>query len=172
MNAVTIKPLPASVPHASIPDAATRTSVMKLFEDIRHLQSQDERVAKVIAEILKNPFEQRKRNEYVLPFFNVDMGEDIYRRIVLSHIVQNASKRYDVAVTFFNAHSSDRMCVVWKNTTSTVASDGTIVNVPACDSSSHTPGVNTITTTMTGSDFIRIDNIATTCDVIVRIVEA
>lgn len=50
---IKIKRLPASVPYASIPDAATRIAVMKIYEDICHLQKQIELFANAINKLVK-----------------------------------------------------------------------------------------------------------------------
>lgn len=105
----------------------------------------------------------------VAAFYGVDLGANVYRRIFLSDFRADTERSYRVIVRFINGYSTAvQSCVVWKNTASTKNTDGFVVSVPGY--SGTTPGEAEVEFEMTGDDYLRIDNLSATIDVVVKFI--
>ena len=92
---------------------------------------------------------------------NVDLGADTYTQFMMSSIVPDTTKTYKVEVTFNNTSTTAYTCTVTNGTTTKQAS--------ITSRAGATPNATTEALEVTGTGYIKIDNQASTVDVVVKV---
>ena len=92
---------------------------------------------------------------------NVDLGSDAYTKFLMSSIVPDTTKTYKVEVTFNNTSTTAYTCTVTNGTTKKMAS--------ITSRAGETPNATTEALEVAGTGYIKIDNQASTVDVVVKV---